>query len=255
MKEQSISSVEHVCEIIDEIRNINDEWQLVKILRECICALGAESFVYTWFLGDQAVPDHAGNENRRYLVGCDPAWTQLYIARKWFMNDPFVAYSKANAAPILGSQIQPITDGQRDLLRAAAEYGFRSAFVIPSHAGIINHMGMLYLGSSADPEEGEQRMSENRIYFRALAAELLDWWIARVREKAQATYKLDKIELQVLKLGKDGYAAKEMAIELDISLPTMYAHYRRIKSKFSVTNIHEAVHIASRSGLLSHGVI
>lgn len=243
-------AVDDFADAIDLIRNSTSESEIIGIAAACIRALGAESFVYTSFLGDHVDPVR---ESRRYFIGCSPAWCQIYNMRKWFENDPFVHYAKQhNAAPITGSAITLQSAGQHEMLEMAAKYGFKSGMVIPAHTGNIRHMGMLYVGSSEDRETGEPRLLRNRVFFRSLAGEMLDWWIARVRTEAIAQYKLDMRELAVLRLNHEGLKVKEIAYEMDVAVTVVYALIRKLKAKFNVAEISDATRIANVRGILNY---
>jgi len=236
--------------LIESIEKLTTETQVMAVTQRCIRAIGAEHFVYTSFLGDSDDPE---KESRRFLIGCAPAWCQMYNLRKWYEIDPYVTYSRShNTAPVFGSEIKAETPGQIELLKAASENGFTSTIVVPVHTGNVRHMGMLYAGSSMPQETGEPVLRRNRSLFRLLAGALLDWWIVRVREEAIATYQLEQQEVLVLKLALEGLAAKQKAEELGVPVRTIYTLYQKIKNKFSVEDIREAARIANARGILNY---
>ena len=237
-----------IMDMIAAIQTLKSESDVIALARKCVQLLSAEHFVYTSFLGDHVDPEQ---ESRRFFIGCSPAWCQHYNARKWFETDPFVLYAKNyNTAPVLGSEIPLQSAGQSEMLQTAAEYGFRSCMVIPVHTGNVRHMGMLYVGSSEDRCTGEPKLVRNRGYYRLLAAEMLDWWIRRIREEATEVYRLDSLEATILKLELEGLMAKEKASELGVSVTLVYSIYRKLKAKFEVDNIRDAAHIAHVRGIL-----
>lgn len=239
-----------VMEMIDTIKKLPSESEVIALTRQCVKALGAEHFVYTSFLGDHEDPMQ---ESRRFFIGCPPAWCQIYNSRKWFETDPFVVYARSNnTAPIFGSDIVCQTQGQVEMLETAGKNGFNSCMVIPVHTGNIRHMGMLYIGSPDSPLNGEQNLKRHRGFYRLLAVEMLDWWILRIREEAIATYKLDTKEILVLKLELEGLVAKEKAVELGMPVNAIYSIYRKIKSKFSVNDIKDAARIAHTRGIVNY---
>jgi hypothetical protein len=236
--------------MIEAIKTLKSESDVIALTRKCVESLSAQHFVYTSFLSDHAKPMQ---ESRRFFIGCSPAWCQLYNARKWFETDPFVLYAKNyNTAPVLGSEIALQSAGQSEMLKTAGEYGFKSCMVIPVHTGNVCHMGILYVGSPEAPCAGEPKLMRNRGYYRLLAAELLDWWVRRIREEALGAYKLDPLEVVVLQLELEGFAAKEKARELGIPIHSVYAMYRKIKARFEVDNVRDAARIAQSRGILNY---
>jgi DNA-binding CsgD family transcriptional regulator len=166
------------------------------------------------------------------------------------MTDPFLDYSVSNTEPIFGSQVEVTTQGQKDMLTSAHEHGFRSGFVVPVHASDKGRIGVLYLGSDKTEAEGEKIFSVSRMYFRALAVELLDWSIRVAKREIMESRSITGKDLQVVSYLKDGFTAEDIAREMDVSVQTIYGNYKKIKDKVGASHISEVVKFAEVNGLL-----
>ncbi|SMG61265.1 regulatory protein, luxR family [Paraburkholderia susongensis] len=137
------------------------------------------------------------------------------------------------------------------MLLAASENGFRSGIVVPAHTSVPQRMGVLYIGSDEIQEIGERRLIANRLYFRALAIELLDWFIGVAKREVREAIDITDMDLRVLSYLKSGFIADDVARELDVSIQTVYGYFRKIKDKIGVSHISEAVKFAEANDLLA----
>ena len=233
--------------LFDQVKSAEDESDVAYCVRAIVSTLGAESYV---FVSMNPAESPESRSSHRFLIGCRPEWCQLYNANKWFMTDPFLDYSVSNTEPILGSQVEVTTQGQKDMLIAAHEHGFRSGFVVPVHASDKGRIGVLYLGSDRSEAEGEKILSASRIYFRALALELLDWSIRVAKREIMESRSITGKDLQVVSYLKDGFTAEDIAREMDVSVQTIYGNYKKIKDKVGASHISEVVRFAEVNGLL-----
>jgi DNA-binding CsgD family transcriptional regulator len=151
---------------------------------------------------------------------------------------------------VCGSQIEASTQGQKDMLASAHENGFRSGFVVPVHTSDKGRIGVLYLGSEKSEAEGEQIFTANRMYFRSLAMELLDWSTRAAKSEVLLSHSITSKDLQVVSLLKNGFTAEDIAREMDVSVQTIYGNYKKIKDKVGVSHISEVVKFAEVNGLL-----
>lgn len=216
---------------------------------ELVRELGGKAFVYSTHVKDEQSPDQF---SQRHCISSHTEWLDIYNERKWFMNDPFIEYARYNTRPAYGSEIAVHTQGQREMLRVAAQFGFRSGLLIPTHSSINvdERIGMLIVGSDQDGEKGEQILTANRICFRALAMELLDWWVHYLRDKAALRYRLSPDEIQLLQLSKSGCVVADISVKLNIKPSKLYRQFDAIKDKLNVLKIGDAVRLANRAGLL-----
>jgi len=236
-----------VLELFDHLLTAEDESDVAHYVRAIVSALGGESYV---FVSMNPAESPASRSSHRFLIGCRPEWCQLYNANKWFMTDPFLDYSMNNTEPVCGSQIEASTQGQKDMLASAHENGFRSGFVVPVHTSDKGRIGVLYLGSEKSEAEGEQIFTANRMYFRSLAMELLDWSTRAAKSEVLLSHSITSKDLQVVSLLKNGFTAEDIAREMDVSVQTIYGNYKKIKDKVGVSHISEVVKFAEVNGLL-----
>lgn len=234
--------------LFEKLINANDESELTECLKALVTALGGESYV---FVSLQPGPSTANRATHRFLIGCRPEWCQMYNAKKWFMTDPFLEYARNNTAPISGSEIVPETQGQREMLAAASNNGFRSGIVVPVHTNASERMGVLYIGSEDSQATGEKRLTAHRLYFRALAMELLDWSIRMAKREILEAHGITEFDLRVVAYLKCGFTAQDIARETDVSVQTVYRNFRAIKDKLGVSHISDAVKFAELNDLIS----
>lgn len=234
----------HVEEAICRIRSCGGEVELQNLLRTIIPHFGVENYVFVFLERDSA-----NREHYRYFIGCSPEWCQLYNAHKWFACDPFIEYARHNSEPILGSQIRGQSEGQRQLLAAAAEHGFRSGVIVPVHSG-LPRIGVLYLGSSRPPEEVEPGLREQRIALRGLAFELFEWWIAKRQAEVLSRVQIDRMDLELLRYEAKGFTSKATAQLLGLSPAQINRRFLNINRRLGVHNRREAAQKASELGLL-----
>ncbi|MBN3856760.1 LuxR family transcriptional regulator [Paraburkholderia sp. Ac-20340] len=233
---------------VDDLLNATDELELAELVKRAIQTRGAESFVFV-SLHPSDFSD--SRSTYRFLIGCRPEWCQLYNANRWYLTDPCLEYARSNTAPLLGSELPVRTAGQRRMLEVAAEYGFRSGYVVPVHTSEKGRIGILYLGSDLPPETMEAKFHEARPLFRALALELLEWSSRAVREEVMQVTGLTHDELRLLGLVRTGFTAADIAAELQVSSVTVYRQFQRINEKLNVARITAAVKFAEEHDLLA----
>ncbi|WP_211466240.1 helix-turn-helix transcriptional regulator [Collimonas silvisoli] len=234
---------------LNKISSCQTEAEVAAVTKQVVIALGATSYVYSTLTSDDRRDDR---ESYRYSIGCDPQWCRIYNERKWFMNDPFIEYSRHNTEPVMADQIVLQTSGQIEMMRVAATYGFKSGMVIPTHSSqnANERIGLLYIGVDQPPEIGNQLVYRHRISYRALGMELLDWWIRFLRANAARKFNLSEEEIVLLQQTKNGFAVTEISAKLGSTPSKLYRQLSVIKDKFNVDKIGDAVAIASFNGLL-----
>ena len=234
--------------LFEKLMAAEDDSELAECVRPLVIALGGESYVFvSLHPGDTT----ANRATHRFLIGCRPEWCQMYNANKWYMTDPFLEYARSNTEPITGSGIVTKTQGQRDMLAAASNNGFRSGIVVPVHTSDTERMGVLYIGSDDSEAVGEKRLTAQRLYFRALAQELLDWSTRMTKREVLAAHAITEKDLRVVGYVRDGFTAEDIAREMEVSVQTVYGNYKRIKDKLGVSHISEAVKFAEVNDLLA----
>jgi DNA-binding CsgD family transcriptional regulator len=236
--------------LIGELSMCATEGALLSKVRTIIAGMGGMQFIYQWIRFDGATPATGDPVETRYLVGCRPGWTQQYIARLWYMNDPCVMYARTNVAPALMSHVN-VHRVDHWLVTEARMHGFASGIVVPAHIHGHGLVGLLHVSNSVRAPAGEGVLWDNRVLFRAMSLELLDWRVSQVRQNALAKYELSEQETQILRMLRDGASASHVADQLGMSKHTVYKTiYQRITRKTGATRITDAVEKAAAHGLL-----
>jgi DNA-binding CsgD family transcriptional regulator len=230
--------------LMDAIHS-SDESDIFFCTKSIVEELGGKWFVFASLHPRDQSPDRI---THRFLIGCLPSWCQAYNANMWYLNDPYLEYARTNTAPILGRDMKPQTRGQREMLEAASENGFRSTYVIPQHGSEKGRMGLLYIGSDEPAEIGEPKLAKERKNFRSLAGELLDWSSACIKNETIARYGFSVDEIKVLEYVKNGFGAGDIARDLGKSVWFVYDVFRGINKKIGVKHISSAVQFAGEHG-------
>lgn len=233
--------------LIGRICECKDEFTLHKLLHDILPPFGIKSYIYTIVLTTDGLVDR---KTYRFLIGCAPELCQMYIARKWFMNDPYIEYASTNSAVISCDDICLESEGQQELRETTRSFGFRSGIIAPAHNG--GHLfGVLFLGSDMEPEQGHPLLMQHRITFRTISMELLEWWSLHLKKHVIQKFDLSPKEIAILKLLNREYRASDIARELNVSPKTIHNHVRTIKDKFGTNSVGAAVKKAASYGLLS----
>jgi DNA-binding CsgD family transcriptional regulator len=246
MSEPVLRALEPGPQLIGQIAQCADEVALHGLLHKLLAPLGIESFMFTTI---QADDDASDSKTYSFLIGCDPGLFQLYTARKWFMNDPYIAYCRHNSAVLWCEDVAVQSDGQRHLRDTARALGFRSCVIAPAHSGTSHLFGVLYAGSSIDPARGRELM-QFRVVLRAIAMELLEWRAAGIKRAMLARLRLSKREIDILRLQQRGYRAVDIGRELSLSPKSVHNQVRTLKEKFEADSIGAVVKAARSHGLL-----
>jgi DNA-binding CsgD family transcriptional regulator len=190
-------------------------------------------------------------DSYRYVVACPPEWCNEYNARRWYAIDPCLIYAQNNAAPALIADIDIRTQGQRSLMDAARNFGFVSGAVFPAHSPHgRSRMGVLYMASRREGFFDRQGLNRSKYLLRSFAAELLDWWTAKIRADLLGQVQLSALELKLLRMESDGYSTKEIASQLELTASAIDARFRRIAIRFG-----EHSRAAAARKALDHGLL
>ncbi|MBE0623914.1 MAG: autoinducer binding domain-containing protein [Burkholderiales bacterium] len=241
---RTIGSFDDANDRISWISGYETEADVDAAARQIVEYFGLRSFVFS------ALFRSGEREHYRYLVGCEPDWCFLYNQNKWYAIDPFIDYALNNTSPILASEIPLTSPGQERLMAEAAEHGFRSGIVIPAHSRSAIRLGILYLGTSVEPDRARESFNKHRSLMRAFALELLEWWDVKLRESGLDELDLDALDVDLLTKAQEHATAGEAARELGITLSRVKARYERITRKLGVENKRGAVEKAVALGLI-----
>lgn len=234
------------CDAVGRIELAADEAEAIYLLRQTMERLGAEGAVFTSFIRDDAM-----FASYRYLLACDPRWGAEYARNAWCADDPWVKYAMQCSNPIRASEMAPKTPRQQVVVDAAAEYGFRSAVIVPapSSAGQAR-VGVLCIGSAtAGYFEGEGYAAV-KVLARPLAMELHEWWHRRIKQELIARVHITDDDLVLLRHEDDCHSSKVIAITLNTEAKTIDCRFQRLSARLGVANRRDAVRLAKLYGLI-----
>lgn len=232
---------------IDRIRSCQSEMSLHAVLCDIFEPLSIHSYL---FIFHSLAATEVLAPCYRLLIGCMPEFTQLYAARKWYVNDPSLLHARKSCEVLCLDALPMASAGQRELREMSRSMGFRSGVAIPVHSGHADRFGVLLLGSDDEAEYQSSTFSESRVLLRSVAMELLEWWLASTKEEARQRFQLSDTEIAILTLQRREYRGADIACELGVSPKTVHNAVRRIKEKFGAANISGALYAAESYGLI-----
>lgn len=223
-----------------------DESEAVDVLAVASRQMGTDAAAFVSFVRDD--PSH---ESFRFLLACDPVWCLEYERRAWYTDDPWLQYSLNHTEPARAEDIPPGTGQQRAVVELAAQFGFRSALIVPApSSGALTRIGVLCLGSSAPAFFSEAGYLSLRVLARSLAMELHEWWIARIKSELLASARLTDEDLTLLMHERLGHSTKFIAAKLDISPNAINSRFQRMNAKLGVPNRKSAAQLAAEYGVI-----
>ncbi len=237
---------EQVAAIAERIGEAKDQASVHALLTEGVHALGAEHAVFVSF-----IRDNADLSACRFMLVCEPDWCQRYLEAGCFAHDPWLAYAAHHSEPIPASSL-PVLDaeGQR-VIALAQQNGFASAALVPAHSGAgHSRISLLCLGSTQPHFFEGEGFSRFRIGARLLAAELHDWWLARIRRELIVKARITQADLELLRHEQQGHSSKRIAAELHVSKSSINSRFQRMNMKLGVPNRRLAARLAVECGLL-----
>lgn len=140
------------------------------------------------------------------------------------------------------------------MLEEAKRFGFAEGLVVPAHGANNIRVGALYLAYAATGTMPLELLSETRSALRALAATLLDWDIACLRNEFLNETRLTDREIRMLAYELSGFTAQDIAKLEDVSVNSINRSFGSIINKMGVANKHEAARLAVASGLVSQAM-
>lgn len=188
----------------------------------------------------------------RYLIGCDPRWFYQYEARHAYLIDPVLAHSEDHSDPILGSAIvrRALSQGQRDVLALAQQFGFASAIVVPCHGPSPRRSGVLCVGAALPPERGEPALWRHRQALRLLSFDLLDWVVENARSQFAQRYAIDPNDVACLQFASSGETSIEIAQRLGLTPRAVDERFRRLCARMEAASRKAAIAQAQLHGLI-----
>jgi DNA-binding CsgD family transcriptional regulator len=238
--------VARVNAVIERIVAAQDQATALRLLRACASTLGAENAAFVSF-----VRESADISTCRFMLACEPGWCQRYLESNCLAHDPWLAYAAHHGEPIVASALHAIDLEARRVIDLASQNGFASAVLVPIHSGAgHSRISLLCLGSSQPGYFESEGYGRLRLGARLLAAELHDWWMARIRRELIVKARITPSDLELLRHEYHGHSSKHIAAALQVSASSINSRFQRMNSKLGVPNRRTAARLAAECGLL-----
>jgi hypothetical protein len=249
------SSVRPNVEPLEAIRllaNAPDETALIDQMMSIVRPLGADS---AFFVLSEQAPD-GQQHSHRILTGTNTEAIQTYVAKKWYATDPFLMHASRSHQPFFSSDVgllENLSGSWRDMGEASRARGLGSWIVMPAHHPGAQRFGALYAANDRLPaDSGEEPLRHNRLIFKLLAGELLDWYANQEKAFSLKNSGLTTLELKVLNAIARDERLESIAESIGMSLHVLRRrHIHSINAKLKTKTILEAARLASEQGILA----
>ncbi len=111
-------------------------------------------------------------------------------------------------------------------------------------------MGVLYLTSDDASYFNSESIESAKVWLRAIAVELLEWWTQKLKAELAHRLALRPIDIRLLQLAHRGFKSKEIARLLDSHPATIDQRFARLSMRLNVTSRALAAKLAHDNGLL-----
>ena len=204
---------ERITAVAERIVEAKDQATVHALLTEGVHALGADNAVFVSF-----IRDNADLSACRFMLVCEPDWCRRYLDAGCFAHDPWLA----------------------------------SAALVPAHSGAgHSRISLLCLGSTSPSFFDGEGFGRFRLGARLIAAELHDWWLARIRRELIVKARITQADLELLRHEHQGHSSKRIAAELHVSKSSINSRFQRMNMKLGVPNRRLAARLAVECGLLN----
>jgi DNA-binding CsgD family transcriptional regulator len=133
----------------------------------------------------------------------------------------------------------------------AAQFGFRSALIVPApSSGGLTRTGVLCLGSSVPGFFDDAGYLSLKVLARSLAMELHEWWIARIKSELLQSAQLTAEDLALLAFERRGHSTKYIATRLHLSPHAINSRFQRMNARLGVPNRKSAAQLAAEYGVI-----
>jgi DNA-binding NarL/FixJ family response regulator len=236
-----------VSEVAERVATAADQAELHRLLRAGVAALGAERAAFVSFEKDRSELSSC-----RFMLECSPQWCQRYLERGGPSIDAWIRYAARESEPVVASALNIVEPAQQAVAALAIEAGFVSALLVPAHSG-ANHprVSLLCLGHSVGGYFEAEGLARVRVCARALALEVHDWWLARIRNETLARSRITEDELLLLERYWLGHTSKRIGNELNLSKTAVNSRFQRLLLKLGVANRRSAARLAVDCGLIA----
>lgn len=238
--------VARVSVAIERIEGARDQATLLKLLRISAHTLGAENAAFFSF-----VRESFDISTCRFMLACEPGWCQQYLDANSLAHDPWLAYAVHHGEPIVASVLHTGDLESRWVVDLASQNGFASAVLVPAHSGSgHSRISLLCLGAATPGYFESEGFNRFKLGARLLAAELHDWWMARIRRELIVKARITPSDLELLRHEYHGRSSKHIAAALQVSASSINSRFQRINAKLGVPNRRIAAKLAAECGLL-----
>lgn len=235
-----------VAEIISSIPQAASPAHLQSRLQACLGPLGVDHAYFVTF-----VRDDDDLLICRFMLACETGWHRRYLDVGGPTVDPWLVYATHHSEPLVASELDLVTTEHRRVLTLIRDGGFHSTLLVPAHSGRSQaRSSLLCLGSRTEGHFERDHRPSHRILARALAAELHEWWSARIRRELVDSAQLTATELSLVRHQCAGHGSKQIAAELHVSPASIDSRFQRLHAKLGVPNRRQAARLLVDSGLI-----
>ncbi|MEX1662149.1 autoinducer binding domain-containing protein [Thioclava sp. 15-R06ZXC-3] len=161
-------------------------------------------------------------------------WIDHYTLSGHALADPFLLWCQKNSGYARWSDFESL--GSTKVMNDYRSFGFR-------FGGVFS-----IWGSPSSPKRSLGIFARNDREFHAFEMNEISETLTKIHDYKQTS--LTKSQLEALRLYSRGTLQKQIAHELNISLPAVKARLRSAAIRLEVKTLREALHIAASRGLL-----
>jgi hypothetical protein len=233
-----------ITSLVEQLASGSSAPELVLALREATQRLGADaSFFASWIREDKHF------DSFRFLVACDPLWALQYEAMKCVSADAWLRYARSHTEAARAIELEPADAREQRTADLAAQYGFRSAFIVPAPASDAR-IGVLVLGSSRADFFNDDGVAALKVAARGLAMELHERFAGLMQRELMARCHLNALDLVLLSHEWEGRPTKVIASLLGCSIGAIDQRFHRLNGRLGVANRAQAARLAAAYGLI-----
>ncbi len=249
----SLRAISEAPEFFAEVRRLvegiaasDNEVELFGGLRDATAGLGADvSYFMTFVREDRSFDAY------RLLQVCDPVWGLEYGRLSGYANDPWLEYAMDHSEPVRATEIPCAEGPQRDVVKLAESFGFRSVVVVPAPAGSsLSRLGVLVLGSRQPDFFDGVGYANVRVLLRAIAMELHERCAAFVRREMFADRQISSDEIALLCHERAGRSSKTIARLMGTTPGAIDMRFHRLNAKLHSPNRRVSARLAAEYGLM-----
>lgn len=232
--------------IAERIACASEQASVQLLLSEGMAALGAESAFFVSFVREKQRVSSC-----RFMLACDPAWCRQYLDAGLIDSDPWLAYASHHSEPLVASSLRVADPDRLPSIELAARNGFASAVLVPVHSGSGHtRVSLLCLGTWQVGQFEGIPFGRFKLGARALACELHEWWLARLRTELLARARITAADLELLRHHCLGHSSKRIATELRVSRSSINSRFQRMNDRLGVANRRMAACLVAECGLI-----